>query len=78
MESRYRLIPEEIPSVSKATVYNDVIEDFLKSGEPSARVEMPKRKPSTLHQGLLKAKRLNPKYASVSVVRRGDTVYLKK
>ena len=58
MESRYRLIPEEIPAISKATVYNDVMEDFLKRDNPTARVEMDKKKPSTIHQGLLKAKRL--------------------
>jgi hypothetical protein len=78
MDSRYRLIPEEIPAISKATVYNDVMEDFLKRKDPAARVEMAKKKPSTIHQGLLKAKRLNPAFASVSVVRRGDSIYLRK
>lgn len=79
MKGDYKLIPEPIPAISKATVYEDIIEDFMgQKNCPSARVEIAKKKPATVHQGLLKAKRLNPKLSPVSVVRRGDAIYLKK
>lgn len=79
MESKYKLIPEEIPAITKATVYERIIEDFMATKNcPSARVEIPKKKPATIHQGLLKAKRQNAKLAPVSIVRRGEAIYLKK
>lgn len=78
MEDKYRLIPEDIPPISKATVYEKVMDDFLKSKNTSVRVEIPKKKPSTIHQGLLKTKRVNVRFANVGVVRRGDAIYLRK
>jgi hypothetical protein len=78
VENKYKLIPEEIPPISKATVYEKVMDDFLKSKDGSCRVEIPKKKPSTIHQGLLKTKRLNPRFAGVGVVRRADAIYLRK
>ncbi len=78
MEGKYKLIPEEIPPISKATVYEKVMEDFLNGKDATCRVEIPKKKPSTIHQGLLKTKRLNGRFAAVSVVRRGDAIYLRK
>ncbi len=78
VETKYRLIPEEIPPISKATVYENVMDDFLRGKDKSCRVEIPKKKPSTVHQGLLKTKRINAKFAGISVVRRGDTIYLRK
>ncbi|MBE0475813.1 MAG: hypothetical protein IBX62_01765 [Coriobacteriia bacterium] len=78
MDAKYKLIPEDIPPISKATVYEKVLDDFLGSKNASVRVEVPKKKPATIHQGLLKAKRMNGRFAQVSVVRRGETIYLKK
>jgi hypothetical protein len=74
----YKLIPEPIPPISKAAVYEDAMDDFLKRKDASCRVLMEKKKPSTIHQGLLKAKRLNPRFAGIAIVRRGDAIYLKK
>ncbi len=78
MDEKYRLIPEEIPPISKTTVYEKIMEEFSKGKSASVRVEIPKKKLSTIHQGLLKMKRVTPSFASISVVRRGDTIYLRK
>lgn len=78
MNARYKLIPEEIPAISKSTVYENILDEFLKSKSKSVRVEVVKKKPSTVHQGLLKMKRSNASFATVFVVRRGDSIYLKK
>ena len=78
MESIYRLIAEEVPPIAKATVYEKLMDDFLKGRSASSRVEIPKKKPSTIHQGLLKTKRVNPRFTGVGIVRRRDSIYLKK
>ncbi len=78
MESKYRLIPEEIPPIAKATVYETLMDDFLKGKSATSRVEIAKKKPSTIHQGLLKTKRINAKFGSIGIVRRGDSIYLRK
>jgi hypothetical protein len=78
VEGKYRLIPEEIPPISKATVYENVMDDFLRGKDKACRVEVPKKKPSTIHQGLLKTKRLNPRFANLGIVRRGESIYLRK
>lgn len=77
MDAKFRLIPEEIPPISKSTVYEKMFEEFLGGKAASCRVEYGK-KPATIHQGLLKVKRANAQFAPVKVVRRGDAVYLTK
>jgi len=77
VEPKFRLVPEEIPAISKATVYERIFDEFIAGKASTARVEYNK-KPATLHQGLLKAKRQIPRFSQVSVVRRGDAIYLKK
>ncbi len=77
-DAKYKLTPCEIPAVNKATVYEDVAKDFMASKSPSCRVDIAKKKPATIHQGLLKLKRNNREYASVRIVRRGDQVFLAK
>jgi len=77
MAKDYRLIPEDIPSIMRVATYNRILEDFLASNTQAVRVDIPRKKPSTIYQGLLKAKRGNGRFASVSVVRRKDTVYLR-
>jgi hypothetical protein len=59
-------------------MYEKVMEDFLGGKSASCRVEIPSKKPSTIHQGLLKTKRVNGRFAQISVVRRGDAIYLRK
>lgn len=78
MDAKYKLIPEPIPPITKATVYENVLDDFLKGKNATVRVEVPKKKPATIHQGLLKTKRLNSRFSPVSVVRRGEALYLRK
>lgn len=78
MAVKYRLIEEDIPRIAKVTLYDSVLTDFLGSRAASVRVDIPKRKPATVYQGLLKAKQKNPKFLAVGVVRRGDAIYLKK
>lgn len=78
MEPKYRLIPEDIPPIAKATVYETIIREFLKSKSKSVRVEISGKKPATIHQGLLKVRRLNKDLMGAHVVRRLDNIYLKK
>jgi hypothetical protein len=78
MAEAYKLIPEVIPAISKAVVYEHALDDFLGGKDKSVRVVMDKKKPSTIHQGLLKTKRLNPRFAGIGIVRRGDAIYLRK
>ena len=78
MEDTFKLVPEPIPSISKSTVYERVLDEFLAGPDASARVMIPKKKPSTVHQGLLKVSRSDPRFSSITVVRRGESTYLKK
>lgn len=77
MEAKYRLVPEEIPPISKSAVYEKMLDDFMTGQAACCRVEYG-RKPATLHQGLLKVRRSQPGYQAVQIVRRGDAIYLKK
>lgn len=77
MAKDYRLIPGEIPAIMRAAVYHQILEDFLSSKDTSVRVEVPKKKPSTIYQGLLKAKRGNNRFADIAVVRRKDEIFLR-
>lgn len=78
MDVKYKLIAEEIPPISKATVYEKILNEFAAGRNKTVRVEIPSKKPATVHQGLLKARRVNGKFGSISVVRRGEAIYLKK
>lgn len=75
---KFRLIPEEVPAISKSTLYQKMLEEFSAGRAESCRVECAKKRPATIHQGLLKAKRNNAAFAPVQIVRRGEAVYLKK
>lgn len=75
MTPDYELVPEAIPPI--ASTYQQIIEEFLAGSEASVRVVMD-RKPGTVLQGLLKAKRANGRFSAVSVVRRGETIYLRR
>ncbi|MFA5843343.1 MAG: hypothetical protein WC971_00775 [Coriobacteriia bacterium] len=78
MDAKFKLIPEEIPPIRKGSLYEDVLASFVRGKAKTARVEVAKRKPDTVQQGLIKARAADPKLAEVSIVRRGDLVYLKK
>lgn len=78
VDQGFKLIPEAVPAVSRATVYVEAMREFSKSKLASARIVIEGKKPSTVHQGLLKVKRLNPEFAAVRIMRRGDDVYLSR
>lgn len=71
--SEFKLVSKAVPQVQKAVIYDDILKAFLKKSDGSVLV-VAKKKPATLHQGLMKAKRAGD-YA-VKVARRGDEVYL--
>lgn len=77
MTAEYRLIPEPVPSKARSSIYLLILQEFAASKEGSVRVAID-RKPATVHLGLTKAKQTDPKFKGISVLRRKDTIYLKK
>lgn len=78
MARDYRLVPQDVPPIVKVTLYERILEEFLASKHTSVRVDVPKKKPSTIHQSLLKAKKANERFDGLAVVRRRDTIYLRR
>ena len=78
MAKGYRLVAEDVPPIVRATVYEEALRDFASSPAPSVRVEISKKKPSTIYMGLLKAKKSDPAYESISVSKRDARIYLLK
>lgn len=73
----YELIPKPVPTRRRASIYKDILNDFVASGESSVLVAGTDRKPVTLLQGLRKAID-NEGLAQVRVVQRGTEIYLTK
>jgi len=76
--AEYKLIPEQLPTAGRrggASVYVDMIEQFLKMNKPSVRVQY-ERKPMTIYVALKRVVRSDPRYASVEVSQRVKNVYL--
>jgi hypothetical protein len=74
----YKLIPEQLPTAGRrggASVYVDMVEQFLKMSKPSVRVQYD-RKPSTIYVQLKRVVRSDPRYAGVKVSQRDKNVYL--
>lgn len=74
----FKLVPEELPPAGrrgKASVYTDMVEQFLKLKTGSARVQYD-RKPATVYISLKRAVRSDPRYAAIKVSQRGKEVYL--
>lgn len=64
------------PSTRQGTSeYVTIMDEFVSSGEPSARVVLDK-KAATVYQSLSKLAKTYPQYNSVKVVRRGEDVWL--
>jgi hypothetical protein len=59
MATKYRLIEvTEVPSRTKRSMYGNIMKDFLNSKASAAKVEVEKRKPISVYQGLQNAKKL--------------------
>lgn len=72
----YKLVAEEVPASTRGggSIWAEIVSEFVKTKSSSARVEVPHRKSSTIHQGLIKAAK--DAGTGVSVVKRGGAIYL--
>ena len=72
------IVPEEIPSpiARKRTEYDECIEEFLKSGLESVRVNIPNTNPKTLSSQLSSRRKAKGLKNKVAVCCRKDKVYL--
>lgn len=77
MAEEYKLVPGTMPSKKRATVYVQILEEFLGGKSETVRVEMG-RKPTTIYIGLNNARKADPRFASLTVHQRGDEIWLKK
>lgn len=71
----FNLVPKNVPTRKRSSLYKDMVEEFLESGEASVLVDQTNRKPVTLVQGLRKAIETGEMDA-VKVVQRKDETYL--
>lgn len=72
----YRLVPTDVPVITRTGLYTEIVADFVASGAESALVELPGRKANSLNVGLRKAVTVSG--AKVKVKMRGGQVYLQK
>lgn len=72
----YQLIPKPVPTRQRASIYREIISDFLSTKENSVLVHAPDRKPATLLQGLRKVLVTEGMADEVRAVQRGEEVYL--
>lgn len=73
----FELVPQPVPTRQRASIYKEIVSEFLASGERSVLVTGTERKPVTLLQGLRKALEIDGA-PGVRVVQRGQGVYLVK
>jgi hypothetical protein len=73
----YELVPQPVPTRQRASIYKEIVTEFLASGEKSVLVAGTERKPITLLQGLRKAIEVDGR-TDVKVVQRGHEVFLVK
>ena len=75
-EKPYSLVPVSLPKAKQRRgVYDEIIEDFVETGDEASLVEYGDRGANTLYQGLYHALRLHPR-VGVAVRRRDGEVYL--
>ena len=72
----YKLIPADIPTITRAGVYAEIVADFVASDLDTALVELPGRKANSLNVGLRKA--VAASGGRVKVAMRGGQIYLQK
>jgi len=72
----YRLVPAVAPTKRgpKTALYLSILNEFISSGEVSARVELPGKSPATIAQGLRRA--IKSSRAPVNVTLSQDRIYL--
>ena len=83
MANAFRLVPAEIPQTRALgagnygpSLYSDILKAFASSGERSARVEVPGRRPATVIIGLRQA--IVRGDSEAVVIQRGSEIYLKR
>jgi|GEM_PF-1016936 len=74
-ERGYKLVPKSVPSRQRSSFYQQIIDDFRESNDPSVLVEGTDKKPVTLVQGLRKAIEAEG-LTNVGVVQRSNETYL--
>ena len=77
MADDYNLVPAELPGKvgrKRATVYQDIIDEFVNGENAVVRVDLPGKKLSTIALQLRRT--VNAKGVDVSVVQREDHIYL--
>jgi len=72
----YRLVPADVPVITRTGLYAEIVADFVASGVESALVDLPGRKANSLNVGLRKA--VSNSGAKVRVKMRGGQVYLQR
>jgi hypothetical protein len=73
----YQLVPKAVPQRIRTNFYQEIVHEFVSSGEKSVLVDATERKPATLVQGLRKA--IDATGAQgVKVVQRMGETYLTK
>ena len=73
----YSLVPKAVPLRIRTNFYQDIVQEFVESGEKSVLVEGTERKSATLVQGLRKAIEATG-HKGVKVVQRMGDTYLTK
>ena len=74
----FKLIPAPVPpreGGGRPAVYYQMIAKFVEMGEPSVRVEYP-RKVETVYNGLATALRKHKEFSGIAVTRRHDAIFL--
>ena len=72
----YRLVPVALPEGrQRRGVYEEIIKDFMASGDEAALVEYEGRSINTVYQGLYHALKTHPR-EGIAARRRKDGVYL--
>lgn len=82
MAEDYRLVPvDEVPATAasgRRGIYARLLADFVASDMKAAKVEMPDRKPRSVHVSLLTWVRKSGLKETVHVAKRGDDIYLER
>ncbi len=73
----YALVPKPVPSRQRSSFYQQIVDEFVQSGEGSVLVDATEKKAVTLVQGLRKAIEAEG-LKGVGVVQRGTETYLVK
>jgi hypothetical protein len=73
----YQLVPKAVPQRIRTNFYQEIVQEFVSSGEKSVLVDGTERKPTTLVQGLRKAIEATEN-RDIKVVQRMGETYLTK